>query len=71
MVPAEPEDLQVENETHLERYFVQVVCGARSIAEVPEQLTNVNEVVLNVVSFTNQPQYDPSLGPIALLVMAH
>ena len=44
---------------------VQVVCGSRSIAdEVPEQLTVENEVVLNVVSFTNHPQYDPSLGPI-------
>ena len=43
---------------------VQVVCGSRSIAEVPEQLTVENEVFLNVVSFTNHPQYDPSLGPI-------
>ena len=51
MVLAKPEDLQVENEIHLERSFVQVVCGARSIAEVPEQLTVGTEVVLNVVSF--------------------
>ena len=32
------------------QYFVQVVCGSRSIAEVPEQLTVENEVVLNVIS---------------------
>ena len=42
-----------------------MVCGASSIAEVPEQLTVQNEVVLNVVSFTNHPKYNPSKGPIA------
>ena len=41
-----------------------MVCGSRSIAEVPEQLTVENEVVLNVVSFTNHPQYDPAKGPV-------
>ena len=41
-----------------------MVCGSSSIAEVPEQLTVENEVVLDVVSFTNHPQYDPSKGPI-------
>ena len=41
-----------------------MVCGSRSIAEVPEQLTVENEVVLTVLNFTNHPQYDSSKGPI-------
>ena len=44
--------------------FGQVVCESRSIAEVPEQLTVENEVVLTVLNFTNHPQYDLSKGPI-------
>ena len=41
-----------------------MVCGSRSIAEVPEQLTVENEVVLTVLNFTNHPQYNSSKGPI-------
>ena len=41
-----------------------MVCGSKSIAEVPEQLTVQKEVVLNVLSFTNHPQYDSSKGPV-------
>lgn len=44
--------------------FSQVVCGSKSIAEVPEQLTVQKEVVLNVLSFTNHPEYDLSKGPV-------
>ena len=44
--------------------LAQVVCGSKSIAEVPEQLTVQKEVVLNVVSFTNHPHYNVSKGPV-------
>ena len=40
-----------------------MVCGSRSIAEVPEQLTVEEEVVLTVLKFTNHPQYNSSKGP--------
>ena len=40
-----------------------MVCGSRSIAEVPEQLTVEDEVVLTVHKFTNHPQYNSSKGP--------
>ena len=45
-----------------------MVCGSRSIEEVPEQLTVDNEVVLNVVSFTNHPQYEGPIGGYDLAV---
>ena len=45
-------------------FIVQVVCGTRSIARVPEELTAENEVVMDVMSFVNHPQYNQSEGPI-------
>ena len=41
-----------------------MVCGTRSIARVPEELTADTEVVMDVLSFVNHPQYNQSEGPI-------
>jgi hypothetical protein len=43
---------------------VQVVCGSNSIGEVPELLSIEDEVILDVVSFNNHPEYEATLGPI-------
>ena len=40
------------------------MCGAYSNGEVPELLSEAEEVVLDVVSFSNHQQYDPTKGPI-------
>ena len=45
-------------------HILQIVCGAYSNGEVPELLSEAEEVVLNVVSFSNHQQYDPTKGPI-------
>jgi len=43
---------------------LQIVCGEWSIEEVPEAFSFENELILDVIRFTNHPSYDPGEGPV-------
>ena len=43
---------------------LQIVCGEHNIGDIPEAISSEKEVVLDVLKFTNHPQYNQSKGPI-------